>query len=126
MPSPRRISKASVMRLVRLWRERLHLHDWKLSVMVSTIPAKDDAKAYCAAKPEYREALVHLDPKEVPPEDLPATLVHELLHCHVEGLAGLALVMAGDDPVRREAVRRAEEELVMRLERVLSEAYRGR
>lgn len=111
------------MALVRQWRTRLQLHDWKISVVVDRIPPEDDAKAFCQAKPEYREALVQVDPHEVTLEDLEATVVHELLHCHAEALAGLALVMAGDDPVKREAVRRAEEELVMRLERLVRAAY---
>ena len=111
------------MASVRLWRERLHLHDWKISVLVEAIPAEDDAKAYCAAKPEYREALVCVDPHEVALADLEATVCHELIHCQTESLAALALFMAGDDPVRRESVRRAEEELVMRLERVVRAAY---
>ena len=123
MPRPRRLSKREVLRLVRLWRQRLQLHDWKIAVLVGPIAPEDNAKAYCAAAPEYREATVHVSPDDVAPEDAESTVVHELLHCHVEALAGLALVMAGDDPVRKEAVRRAEEELVMRLERAFTQAY---
>ena len=63
------------MALVRLWRVRLQLHDWKISVRVEPIPDEEDAKAYCAAKPEYREALIHLDPQEVTLDDLEATVV---------------------------------------------------
>lgn len=119
----RRIGKRRVLALVRLWRERLHLTDWKVSVLVEPIPPEEDCKAYCQAQPEYREMVVAVDNEAVTPDELEATIVHELLHGHVEHLAGLALAMAGDDPVKREVVRLAEESLVVTLERAFMEAY---
>lgn len=119
----RRIGKRRVLALVRLWRERLHLSDWKLSLLVEPIPPEEDAKAYCQAQPEYREMVVAVDPDAVTPDELESTVVHELLHAHVEQLAGLALAMAGEDPIKREVVRQAEEALVVRLERAFMEAY---
>lgn len=119
----RRIGKRRVLALARLWRERLHLNDWKLSLLVEPIPEEEDCKAYAQSQPEYKEILVAIDPEAVTPDELEATVVHELLHGHVEKLAGLALAMAGDDPVKREVVRQAEEELVVTLERAFMEAY---
>lgn len=128
MPAKRRTpptppSKRAIMALVRRWRTRLHLHEWKLGVTVAPIPPEDEASAWCAAQPQYREADVAFDPATIQPDELEATVVHELLHCHVESLAALALDMAGDDPVKKAQVSRAEEELVTRLERAFIAAY---
>jgi muconolactone delta-isomerase len=119
----RKIGKRRVLALARLWRERLHLGDWKLSLLVEPIPEAEDCKAYCQAMPEYKEMTVAVDPEAVTPEELESTIVHELLHAHVEHLAGLALAMAGDDPIKREVVRLAEESLVVSLERAFVQAY---
>lgn len=119
----RRIGKRRVLQLAQLWRQRLHLTDWKLSLLVEPIPEDEDCKAYCQAQPEYKEMVVAVDPVAVSRDELEATIVHELLHAHVERLAGLALTMAGDDPVKKEVVRQAEESLVVALERAFMEAY---
>jgi hypothetical protein len=119
----RRITRKQVVALVARWRERLHLGDYALSVRVGRIPAKENARADAAVSPEYREAVLRFDPAGVSPAQLEATVCHELLHCQIEPLAHLALTMAGDDPVKREAVRMAEEELTTRLERVLLAAF---
>jgi len=123
--APKPPSKQAILRLVRVWRTRLHLHEWKLGVTVAPIPPEDDASAWCAAQPQYRSADLAFDPAIIKPDELEATVVHELLHCHVESLAALALDMAGDDPVKKAQVSRAEEELVTRLERAFMAAYSG-
>jgi hypothetical protein len=113
-----RITKRRVLALVRQWRTKLHLSEWHLGVVVDTIPPDAAARADASASPEYREATLRFDPAEIDPAELEEMVVHELLHCHVETLGHLALVMAGEDAVRKEAVRMAEEELVTRLTRV--------
>lgn len=114
----RRVSKKAVLERVAHWRSRLLLDDWALGVIVDAMPPEDDATAANAAEPEYRRATLYFDPYQIPAKELDDYVVHELLHCLTEPLAQLATVAAGDDPMRKEAVRMAEEELVTRLERV--------
>ena len=73
-------------------REPLELDRWTLSPVLEAIP---DARAYCLANPEYREAVIGLDfDKLKTGDDVAEVLVHEATHCHTWALHTLAEELA--------------------------------
>jgi hypothetical protein len=78
----------SLVARVRAWQKKLLLSDWKISVQVGALD--DGSRADCDAKPEYKEAVIRLDPEKIPPDEIDGFCVHELLHCHTWRLEALA------------------------------------
>jgi len=110
------MARRSVTSLVRRWQKRLLLGDWKISVELGALD--DGAKADCDAKPEYKEATLRFDLDKVPPEELEAYVVHELIHCHTWRLEGIAEEW-GLSESRYQFVRDTAESVVTELERCI-------
>jgi hypothetical protein len=106
----------SVTARVRFWQKKLLLTDWRISVEVGALD--DGSRADCDAKPEYREAVIRLDPKRVSPEELDAFCVHELLHCHTWKLEQLAENW-GRSESQYQFARETAETVVTDLERII-------
>jgi hypothetical protein len=79
----------SVTAAVRYWQKRLLLSDWAIKVQVGALDDLDE-RADCDAKPQYKEAVLRFDPAKIPPSELDAFCVHELLHCVTWRLEALA------------------------------------
>ena len=73
---------------VRSWQKKLLLSDWKIEVLVGALD--DGCRADCDAKPEYKEAVIRLDPDKIPLAEMDGFICHELLHCHTWRLESLA------------------------------------
>jgi predicted SprT family Zn-dependent metalloprotease len=113
---PPRPTKRQIVQLVQVWRARLHLEDWAIGVEVKRLT---EERAHCRAMPEYKSATVAFDPRQVSLEELEGLVVHELMHCHVWGLAHVAETLAGANRRHQEWSRVEEEALVTRLERIV-------
>lgn len=109
------ITRALLRQRLRYWIPRLQLQAWEITGSIA--PMEKDA-AECDAAPEYLNAAVRIDPEKVPVEDLEATVVHELIHCHTWRLTNVAEVLARGDPALLEWVRTEQETLATNLERV--------
>ena len=116
--TPKRPTKGEVMARLRVWQERLLLHQFAFSVEFGPDPTEERADADCAAAPEYMEAHLRFDLKAIPRARLDAYVRHELLHCYVEPLAHYAAFLCNGDKDKLEAVRHFEEELVTNFQRV--------
>lgn len=119
------VTVARIKTLVRHWQARLHLTDWRLRVKVGEFEDEGRFAKLSAAnisRPEYLEADIYVDPARVvtAEEDLNRLVCHELLHCHTAELVAICDLWAGEDAGRKEYVRKAHEQLVTRLERVLA------
>lgn len=109
--------KQLARRCLRVGIERMKLTDWDIRL---SFDEKLPHAADCAADPEYRQARIRLNPRRMHMADIPATIFHELDHCHVEDLAQLAVSLAKGDPVALEAIRKAEEGLVTVHDQILT------
>lgn len=60
------------------------LADWDITLKLAPIEPGDDGedppKADCDAKPEYKEAVVRMDLRRIPDDQIDAYCVHELTH----------------------------------------------
>lgn len=108
--------RRQVVALVAKWRTRLLLDTWDITVRVNS---RIKARADCEAAPAYLEAVIRFNPTLIRPEDLEATVVHELLHCHTWRLWEMASRTADDDPVPPVEAERAHELLTSTLQRVV-------
>jgi hypothetical protein len=117
--SPKRITRKQVLACVAKWRAVLHLEDWAIEVHVQKLNRPEDGVAHNQAQHEYRQAILRFDPNHITPDQLEATVIHELLHCHVWPLAHVAETLAAGNKKHREWSRVEEESLTTRLERVM-------
>jgi hypothetical protein len=101
---------------VRQWQKRLLLGDWKIAVQVGALD--DGSRADCDAKPEYKEALIRLDPEKIGDDELDGFICHELLHCHTWRLEALAEEW-GRSESQYVFARETAEGLVTDLERII-------
>ena len=120
------VTQKRIEALTRYWRKRLHLHEWRISIKVGEF--EDEGRfaklsAANVAEPDYLEATVYYDPDRIreAKEDLNRLTCHELLHCHTAELVTICDQWAGDDPIRQRMVKHAHEQLVSRLERILTD-----
>lgn len=118
MKKARRLTQATVMRKIQLWKDRLHLSHWKFAIDFSP-DTEDGSEASCLASPEYLHAVLRFDLDKIPPEEIDAYVAHEISHCLIWPLANCAASMAGEDQAKLESVRVNEEALATCLERVL-------
>ena len=112
--------EARVLKLVKHYQRLLGLDRWTIKVHFGEIA---DAKATCEAEPEYTKATIRFDLESFPEEEDHEYIIHELLHCHVWVLSGLASAfisaMPGPaDKVAKEMLREAEERLTSLLEKM--------
>lgn len=108
--------------LVETWRPRLHLDRWNINV---DFDSERESAASCEALEEYCTGTVYFNLEQMDDAPIERYVVHELLHCHVNVLASVALTLAGNSKIKKEMVRRAEESLVTLLERLFIQAYSG-
>jgi hypothetical protein len=110
------MARRSIKSRVKHWQKKLLLGDWKITVEVG--PLDDGSRADCDAKPEYREAVIRIDPDRVTDEELDGFCVHELLHCHTWRLEQLAEEW-GRSESQYEFARNTAETVVTDLERII-------
>lgn len=108
------MSQQDARRLLKKWQPLLGLQGWKITLNCRQIAHKGD----CEARPEYKEAIIRLDTRKIPAEELEAYVVHELLHCHIWRLADVAEHLA-KTPTEARAVEDAEESLTTEIERLI-------
>jgi hypothetical protein len=106
-----------IERRLRQWQKKLLLQDWKITVLVGALDEHDE-KADCDAKPQYREALIRLDPEKIPAPEWDAFCVHELLHVITWRLEALAEEW-GRSESQYVVARDAAETVVTDLERII-------
>lgn len=114
-----RSKRRAIERLARAAIPALRLEHWDITLAFPR-RLEDGAAAECDAQPEYKQATVRFNCRKIDWDDLPRFVVHELMHCHVEALAGIAQLAAGKDRAKAEWVRRTEEELVTVLDQILT------
>jgi hypothetical protein len=110
--------RALILQLVEAWQVPLYLGGWDVKVY---FPSRIQEIASCDSQPEYMTASLYFNLKRVPDteSEIRELVAHEMLHPHVEALAGLANRGARRTPERREAIRVAEETLVTTLSRIV-------
>jgi hypothetical protein len=104
-----------VATLVERFRHPLGLVDYDLRLEFVSLKHRAD----CEARPEYNEAIIRFDLKKIRREQLPAFVLHEMIHCLVWKLAAVGERLSAGRDADLEAVRVEEESLVTLLERVL-------
>ena len=110
------MARRSVASRVRHWQKRLLLADWKITVQVG--PLDDGSRADCDAKPEYKEALIRLDPEKIGDDEMDGFIIHELLHAHTWRLETLAEAW-GRSESQYQFARDTAETVVTDLERII-------
>lgn len=78
-----------IERRLRQWQKRMLLGEWKITVLVGALDEHDE-RADCDAKPQYKEALIRLDPEKIAPEEWDAFCIDELTHCLTWRLEAIA------------------------------------
>lgn len=109
--------EARIRKLVRKHQRTLRLWDWEIGVDFPTEGMTNAAD--CEASPEYRQALLRFNLSKIPTEDDEAFVLHEAVHCWVEGLAHCALTLAGTDTKLQEWVRIEEENLTRAIQQIV-------
>jgi hypothetical protein len=104
-----------VLELVERLRHPLHMGHWDIKVDFSKIKRH---RALSLARPEYEELFLYFDLRKIRRWELPAFVLHEMVHGHTERLAELAVAMA-KTKVEKRAVETAEENTVRTFERIL-------
>lgn len=112
------LTRRFVSSRVRHWRKRLGLAAWHIRVEYGPDP-DEGSEASCMALPEYGYATLRFDLPNIPPDEVDAWVVHELMHCYVWPLANAAHALAGGDKAKEEWVRTQEETLTTTLERLI-------
>lgn len=102
---------------VKYWQKRLLLADWNITVLVGALDDHEE-RADCDAKPQYKEAVIRLDPKKIPPDELDGFCIHELLHCVTWRLEALAEEW-GRSESQYVVARETAETVVTELERII-------
>lgn len=110
--------KDYITALVNAWIVPLYLGGWAVKLH---FPSRIKEIASCDSSPEYLWADLYFNLKRVPDDkaDIRELVCHEMCHPHVEALGALALRGARRTPERREAIRKAEEQLVTTVSRML-------
>lgn len=117
MARTKRITKKQAEQAVRYWLEQLLIFDYAVRVEVKNLDAESEGYAHAEASPEYRECIIRFDGRHVTPENLHAVAAHEVAHLLVWDLAHVAGTLAKTE-AHREWVRKEEELLTTRLERI--------
>lgn len=83
-----------IQKLLQTWKKRLRLQDWELELhIVRRYRTRDGGSGSCEIVPNYKSAVItitHRDDfgsEDRFDRDFESTLVHELLHLHVETFA---------------------------------------
>lgn len=113
-----RTKRRAIERLARIAIPALRLEHWDITLSFGML--KCGSAAECDAQPEYKQAHIRFNCEKIEWDDIPRFVVHELMHCHVEALAGIAMLAAKQDRAKIEWVRRTEEELVTTLDQILA------
>ena len=116
-PRGERPTRRAVKERVTHWRQRLGLDGWAFGLRFET--DADGTIAGCIAEPEYRQATLYFDLRQMHRDDLDHMVVHEMLHAVAWPLANVAQTLAGKDRAKLEWVRTMEEGLVTDLERIV-------
>lgn len=119
MRPKREVSRKLLVERIGYWRERLHLTDWAVHVEYKHLNRAEDGQAHNQASHEYKECVLRFDPRSMTKANVDAFVVHELLHCHVWGLAHIAETLAKGNKQYLEFSRVEEERLVTNLERIV-------
>ena len=104
-----------VATLVERFRHPLGLGHYDIRVDFVALKHRAD----CECRPEYNEAILRFDLSKIKRDQLPAFVLHELLHCLVWKLAAVGERLSAGREADLEAVRVEEESLVTLLERLL-------
>lgn len=87
------MTNAELRRLCREWQKRLRLQDWKVNARLGRWEVMECDGRIRAALPLKCADMMILDPKDSAARnspweyDLEATVIHELLHLHIETFA---------------------------------------
>lgn len=110
--------KKYIIDLVGTWVGPLFLGGWQVRVH---FPSRIKEVASCESSPEYMTCDLYFNLKRVPDgqNDIRELVCHEMCHPHVEALADLANRGARRTPERKEAIRKAEEQLVTVMSRMV-------
>jgi hypothetical protein len=111
------VARSLAERRLRYWQKKLLLSDWKITVLVGALDEHDE-RADCDAKPHYKEGIIRLDPEKIPPLELDAFCVHELLHLVTWRLEALAEAW-GRSESQYIVARETAETVVTDLERII-------
>lgn len=126
MARPSRTSKRKkIIELVERWKPILHLDSWVLAVSFfnddSDLPEEDRGEGVAGladSRDEYELGELGFVLDHIGPDDLEETVVHELVHTIQAPLEHAAIVMAGDDKVKLEWIRKEKERVVRHLTRI--------
>lgn len=110
--------KRFVERLVERLKAPLRMTDWTFTVEARRI-SKEEGSAGCVAKPPYKEAALYFDLRKIPTKDIPAYVVHEMLHVPVWKLAEVGEQLAKGDVKDLKHVNDEEEALTTEFEKIL-------
>lgn len=118
----KRISKKVLFaKTVAFLQPQLNLQDWKILVRYSY---RMKATADCQAWPEYKQAVIRLNLKNVNRfnhYEIIMIAIHEMMHCLVWPLADWAEKLCKKDPIKKEITRQLDEALVTNLEKILTD-----
>ncbi len=102
-----------LLNAIERYKVLLGLERWNIDVRFDE-KLKDAGN--CDYKPEYMQATISFNPKDISLADVDEYARHELLHCIVAPLAQVADFVRERDKNSREMVREAEERVVSQLE----------
>jgi hypothetical protein len=120
MSRKKRITKKVLfVKTIEILQPLLNLSDWKIRIRFSS---RMRGTADCDASPEYKEALIRLNMKELKflqYQEIVAMAIHEMMHCIVWPLTEWTEALCKRDEHKLNATLKLEETLVTNLEKIL-------
>lgn len=102
-------------RLVKKHTMTMRLVDWLIQADAAAL----DHVADCESNPEYKTAKLRFCVEKIPAQEAESFVIHELAHCHVEGLARVATSLACRDERLLEWIRSEEERLTTMIKHIV-------
>ena len=126
MSRKKRITKKVLfVKTIEIAQPLLNLNDWKIRIRFSN---RMRGTADCDASPEYKEALIRLNMKELKfleYQEIVSMAIHELIHCVVWPLTEWTEALCKRDEHKLNATLKLEETLVTNLEKILMNTITG-
>lgn len=107
-----------ILQLVERWVTPMWLTEWTVKV---EFPTRMKYTATCTASPEYLQCVLSFNLQRMPDDldQIREMVCHEMTHPTTWALAELAFRGARRTAERREAIRKAEEQLTTRVSRMM-------
>ena len=122
-PRVRRWTEERVLARVEYWKKRLRLADVRVTVVFGP-DHEDQSTGACYAQPQYEEATIRFDLENIPPDQVEAHIIHELIHYPVWPLSSFTHRLCEGDEKLLYVLEEKEEAVTTYIERLVESLTR--